>query len=151
MPEVTKPSVGKMPSKVGMPCVDCGEPVSWKGNRLGCANGHLRDPHHYSTEEERQVRRERSRVYMVQERNARRVIVKDLKAGPCSDCGHSHPHYVMEFDHVRGEKRFDIAAGMLLHHRCTRDEMLAEIAKCDLVCANCHRVRTFSREGEWTS
>ena len=47
----------------------------------------------------------------------------------------------MDFDHVRGEKKFCIG-----HHRRYGDaELLNEIAKCDLVCSNCHRIRTRKR------
>jgi hypothetical protein len=58
---------------------------------------------------------------------------------PCFDCGVAYPNYVMDFDHVRGTKDRDVSA-------CTTLAMLKrEIAKCDLVCANCHRERTFRR------
>jgi hypothetical protein len=48
----------------------------------------------------------------------------------------------MEFDHVRGEKLGNVA-NMARH--CSIAKIDAEIAKCDLVCANCHRERTWSR------
>ncbi len=44
----------------------------------------------------------------------------------------------MDFDHVRGKKLFNIANG---RYR-TWKSVIIEIAKCDLVCANCHRIRT---------
>jgi len=48
----------------------------------------------------------------------------------------------MEFDHLpSSEKHFNLAqAG----HRSLR-EVLAELEKCELVCANCHRARTIAR------
>jgi hypothetical protein len=50
----------------------------------------------------------------------------------------------MDFDHRPGEtKSFDVATGAGQGYGEKR--MLAEIAKCELVCANCHRVRTFLR------
>jgi hypothetical protein len=61
---------------------------------------------------------------------------------PCSDCGESDP-LVLEFDHL-ADKSFGIAQGL-------RDRswqaILDEIAKCDVVCANCHRRRTARRGG----
>ena len=48
---------------------------------------------------------------------------------------------VLEFDH-RGDKSFNIAKG--LRDRGW-DDLLEEIAKCDVVCANCHRRRTAVR------
>ena len=65
-----------------------------------------------------------------------------LKNKPCVDCGKRYPPYVMDFDHVRGKKLFNI--GRDLKNRA-RKILLAEIAKCDLVCANCHRERTSQR------
>lgn len=49
----------------------------------------------------------------------------------------------MDFDHVRGEKKFNIsiAAVKLMSIAIVQ----SEIEKCDVVCANCHRERTFKR------
>jgi hypothetical protein len=47
----------------------------------------------------------------------------------------------MDFDHVRGEKKFYLGRG-----RFSRlDLMQEEAAKCDVVCACCHRTRTVNR------
>ena len=73
---------------------------------------------------------------------ARCKLLIELKSKPCTDCHLTFPSYVMDFDHVRGEKLFGIAHGM---HNHTLDRVLVEIAKCDLVCANCHRIRTHTR------
>lgn len=72
--------------------------------------------------------------------------VRELKSGPCADCDVSYPYYVMDFDHVRGEKYG--AVGTMLATGYAMATVEAEIAKCDLVCANCHRVRTFTREAQ---
>ncbi len=64
----------------------------------------------------------------------------------CADCGETYLPYCMEYDHVRGVKRW--ALGKMANHR--RDAVLAEIAKCDLVCCACHRVRTQVRKGSST-
>lgn len=61
---------------------------------------------------------------------------------PCKDCGNKFHPEVMEFDHVRGEKLFQLSDAV--RGKSLRD-IATEIAKCDLVCANCHRIRTFSR------
>ena len=61
---------------------------------------------------------------------------------PCVDCGERDP-VVLEFDHLR-DKRFTI--GSALRSRSWQS-ILAEIQKCDVVCANCHRRRTFGRMG----
>jgi hypothetical protein len=46
----------------------------------------------------------------------------------------------MDFDHVRGEKLFGIGPGVASHGL---KALATEIAKCDLVCANCHRRRHY--------
>lgn len=72
-----------------------------------------------------------------------RTILIEHKAKPCMDCGESYPYYVMDFDHVRGVKAHNISK--MVSHRDSVKALLEEIAKCDLVCSNCHRVRTFTR------
>jgi hypothetical protein len=68
----------------------------------------------------------------------KRAVVSALKAEPCSDCGGRFPPECMDFDHVRGQK------AAIVSQLCVGDMavLLAEIAKCDLVCSNCHRIRT---------
>ena len=62
---------------------------------------------------------------------------------PCADCGEQYPHYVMDFDHVRGKKLKDVA-DMPGGYGWAKIEK--EIAKCDVVCSNCHRQRTWERK-----
>lgn len=70
-----------------------------------------------------------------------RALVKAFKEKPCTDCGVSYPYYVVDSDHVRGEKVGNISSmiNRPLHI------LKAEIAKCDNVCSNCHRERTHQR------
>lgn len=73
-------------------------------------------------------------------------LVREAKNKPCADCGQSYPFYVMDFDHRESEaKGFNLS--MVMKRSYSRDRLLAEIAKCDVVCANCHRERTAKREG----
>lgn len=67
--------------------------------------------------------------------------LRDLRRVPCLDCGGTFAPYVMDFDHRDPRsKSFSIAAdNVLLKNRALLE---AEVAKCDVVCANCHRVRT---------
>ena len=76
----------------------------------------------------------------------RSAWLRSLKDGkPCVDCGEVYPHQVMQWDHKPGfEKLGDVSQDFWGR---TRDEVLAEIAKCDLVCTNCHAIRTFARNG----
>ena len=76
----------------------------------------------------------------------RKAWLISLKAGkPCTDCGRIFPHQVMQWDHRPGTEKLGEISGEF--RKRTREEILAEIAKCDLVCTNCHAIRTFSRSG----
>jgi hypothetical protein len=70
-------------------------------------------------------------------------FLRDLRRRPCEDCGQSFPPWVMDFDHRDPKtKSFALAAGHALLK--SREALLAEIAKCDIVCANCHAIRTYN-------
>lgn len=76
-----------------------------------------------------------------------RELVRRTKDGkPCTDCKVEFPHYVLQFDHVRGEKLGDVAD--LVNRAVATHMLLAEIEKCELVCANCHATRTWQRRSE---
>ena len=74
------------------------------------------------------------------ERTAR--LLEFFVSHPCVDCGENDP-VVLEFDHL-GDKRFNVSRG-LTDRRW--DDVLEEIARCEVVCANCHRRRTTWRRG----
>lgn len=77
-------------------------------------------------------------------RAALREWIISIKAmTPCTDCGLNYPYYVMDFDHVRGLKLANISK--LMAQVYSRAVIQAEIDKCDVVCANCHRERTHQR------
>ena len=67
-----------------------------------------------------------------------------LKDGvPCTDCGETFPVYVMHWDHLpEYDKVADIS--VMVASR-TRQAVLDELKKCELVCANCHVMRTVAR------
>ncbi len=68
-----------------------------------------------------------------------------LKRGPCADCGGVFPPGVMHWDHLPGSGKIaDVGRLARNHNRRAVEE---EIAKCELVCANCHALRTASRVG----
>lgn len=79
-------------------------------------------------------------------RQAERIaLVAEIKlARGCADCGYREHPAALDFDHLPGhKKKFGIAAGC---HKYSWEDVLIEIAKCDVVCANCHRVRTYERK-----
>src|SRR5436305_10116394 len=75
----------------------------------------------------------------------RRELVRQIKTRACADCGIQYPFYVMDFDHREGEiKEYELNR----IDRMTTRALLREIEKCDVVCSNCHRVRTYKRRIE---
>ncbi|TSC76687.1 MAG: hypothetical protein G01um101429_1156 [Parcubacteria group bacterium Gr01-1014_29] len=69
----------------------------------------------------------------------------DSKDVPCADCGKKYHWYVMDFDHVRGKKFFPLSQSSVGGRSI--ETIKREIAKCDIVCTNCHRMRTYNRNG----
>lgn len=61
----------------------------------------------------------------------------------CTDCGYRAHAEALYFDHLpQFEKRFEVCAR---NYNKARKTILAEMAKCEVVCSNCHRVRTARR------
>lgn len=72
----------------------------------------------------------------------RQYVIDHKLASGCVDCGYRAHHAALDFDHLPGTTKVrDIKSGQQLGW----DALLAEIAKCEVVCANCHRIRTVSR------
>jgi hypothetical protein len=68
-----------------------------------------------------------------------RQFIKTLKeTTPCADCGVFYPSYVMDFDH-KFDKRALVSEMVSMG---SMKKLKEEIAKCDIVCSNCHRIRT---------
>ena len=95
-------------------------------------------------------RRHTDRVYRAEyERKHAEILQRGLdyirasKERPCTDCGYQFHHSAMQFDHRPGTiKLFAIGTKGKTHRIET---IQAEIAKCDVVCANCHATRTWVR------
>lgn len=92
-------------------------------------------------------------INLVRHKDARTAWHKDrisaiqqikLDSG-CVDCGYNKHAEALDFDHILPGKTAKIS---LVAISRTWDKVLEEIALCEVVCANCHRVRTASRRGE---
>lgn len=85
----------------------------------------------------REKAREYNRAYI---KKLRDYIRKTKEGKPCVDCGVQYPHYVMHYHHLR-DKKFGVGdfakAGVGLQ------KIKEEIEKCDIICSNCHAIRTF--------
>ena len=65
------------------------------------------------------------------------------EASSCMDCGQHFPACCMDFDHRPNTKKLSSVGHLVM--KGTLTEVEDEMAKCDLVCANCHRIRTRDR------
>lgn len=97
---------------------------------------------------DRRYYHERGKVARLARRRARtkaaRGWMASLKAGvPCADCGELFPVWVMHWDHLPGHEKIGCVSDLVRNRQ--RTIVLAELKKCELVCANCHVLRTISR------
>lgn len=106
-------------------------------NELGCSKGTI--AYHLG---EGQKNKTKDRT------NRKRTIVKRKlweikeKSG-CIDCGEKYPHWMLDFDHKPGFEKID--SPTQIAHKYTWEKALKELDKCDIVCPNCHRIRTYKR------
>src|SRR2546427_3094171 len=87
--------------------------------------------------------REKARIYKyvaARKADTRRRIAEYLSTHPCVDCGETDI-VVLEFDHVR-EKVADVAT--YANSGRSWERIWAEIEKCEVRCANCHRLKTLA-------
>ena len=68
----------------------------------------------------------------------------ELKSEPCTDCGQKFPVCCMDFDHKPGTTKSYNLGSMFAHHY-SKELIQTELDKCELVCSNCHRIRTQNR------
>lgn len=82
---------------------------------------------------------------------ARQQLIESQRNKPCMDCGFYHPG-CMQFHHRNPkEKSFKVTDTRYYH--VSVDILLTEIAKCDVICANCHCIRHYNMKGKnhaWT-
>lgn len=81
------------------------------------------------------------RVSEWRKRTKQRLL--DHFGGKCNDCESSYPPFMMDFDHRDSDKKeFSISQSSVAKW----ETLLSEAEKCDLVCANCHRMRSHIRQ-----
>jgi len=89
--------------------------------------------------------REYKKKYNKKRRDAFRDFMKKIKEdAQCKDCEWTFKYYQLQFDHLpEHEKKFTISTHESWY-KVTK-ELLEEISKCEVVCANCHAERTWIR------
>lgn len=133
--------------QAGYPCAKCGQskPINeFHQSRAGsfsyCGDCRRAYDRRYYSERGKEARLARSRA----RRSKARAWMSALKEGRvCLDCGGSFPPYVMHWDHLPGYLKVSDVSVLVGNRR--RDVVLAELSKCELVCANCHVMRTVTR------
>src|SRR5881409_2593894 len=71
-------------------------------------------------------------------------MLRAVRRQPCNDCGETFAPYVMQFDHRDpSTKKFWLTSSRAILKN--RQELIAEVEKCDIVCANCHAIRTYAQ------
>jgi hypothetical protein len=108
-----------------------------------CHNGMKRAA--YRLDPSKDIRRAAARNRRVRE-EVHTWVMAYLASHPCVDCGEADP-VVLDFDHVRGVKEYSVWE--LVTSRYPLWRVKAEVAKCDVRCANDHRRATARRSGDW--
>jgi 5-methylcytosine-specific restriction endonuclease McrA len=83
-------------------------------------------------------------LYAAQKRHRikiREKVFEFLSSKKCLDCGETDP-IVLEFDHIHQKTKFKHVSKMLSGHYSWKS-VFAEIGKCEVRCANCHRRKTY--------
>jgi hypothetical protein len=84
-------------------------------------------------------------VYIEKAQRKRRELRKWLnelkQESPCRDCNTKYPYFVMDFDHIGGK---NMEINRLINYGNAK-KLKEELSICELVCSNCHRIRTHKR------
>lgn len=100
---------------------------------------------YYHLNHERQLRLallRRSKAYLL-----KRTFLNKFKDVPCADCGIKYPPYVMDLDHRDWKTKIN-AVSYMTSRNWSLVKIKKEAQKCDIVCANCHRIRTYRKFAE---
>lgn len=87
-----------------------------------------------------QIEKDRQSFRASKNRHKEKLDQIKLNSG-CVDCGYKEHVEALDFDHIEDNKSFNIGSAK---SNCW-EILEAEITKCEVVCANCHRVRTANR------
>lgn len=140
-------------------CTGCGEDrdseqdFNWKYKHRGIRHSRCKycmsqaSKHHYQNNKYSYMTRIHMRDKEVLQEN-RDKLWAYLMEHPCVDCGQTDTR-VLDLDHVYGVKREAIAR--MIRIGCSWPTIEAEIAKCEVRCANCHRIKTMERGNWWRS
>ena len=96
---------------------------------------------HYEANKQKII--DRSKKKNIENRKRNRDYIASVKElASCVDCGEDNP-IILEFDHVRGEKKSNVSD--MGNQSYSIESVQKEIDKCEVRCANCHRIVTYER------
>lgn len=73
----------------------------------------------------------------------RRDLINKIKlTRGCAKCGYNAHSAALDFNHIEGVKTFNVSQDT----KVAMHKLLDEIAKCEVLCANCHRVHTYENK-----
>jgi hypothetical protein len=115
-----------------------------------CVKAYSRE--HYQANRQDYI--DRAKVSNAELRGRKRALVQELRSRPCMDCGGSFPTCCMQFDHRKGRsitgRNSPETIANVTKSTTSLAALQAELEKCDVVCANCHAIRTHARrQAEW--
>ncbi len=105
--------------------------------------GQNRSKQYYNENKEKHIK-ETSKRTKQYNKIKRKEIFNYFKENPCVDCGETNP-IVLEFDHRNSEEKEYNISEIIMNK--SWKIVLNEIAKCDVRCANCHRIKTAKQFG----
>lgn len=130
-------------------CMDChlekfADQFAWSNEKAGFLKPRCKacDSEHRSI-----LLQERMSIFLARNsrrRESRQAFINELKSDPCVDCDQVFDPCAMDFDHTNPINKVDKISRMV-QQMVSIETLIAEIMKCDLVCAVCHRIRTKRR------
>lgn len=100
-------------------------------------------------EQQREYQREYRRrdpekwaVYRKKYSDEKAEFINSFKDRPCEDCGVEYPRYMMDFHHINRNKTRKVSSMWTY----SEERIRKELAKCVVVCANCHRRRDYEEQ-----
>jgi len=100
-----------------------------------CLTKQRHDWYHKNGHQGRRTVRNSTRRRMLEDR---KFLLDYLSSHPCVDCGQTNI-IVLEFDHVSGNKKYKVAK--MVMRGMSIKSIQEEISKCEVRCANCHRIK----------
>lgn len=98
---------------------------------------------HY--EANREKIKQRAREHKKKNQAIAKEYIELIKSVPCMDCRQKFPTIAMDFDHIR-DKHMPVS--QMVNAGLSLNRIKEEIEKCEVVCSNCHRIRTQNRRSK---